>query len=102
MAIVNCVLFLKYPLYKQVFGIVNRPLFLISGVFFLPDSVPAPYRDHVLINPLVHIIMAFRKGFYPEYRAVGRDMDYLYGIAFLTLFAGMLVFTLSRKTLRNE
>ncbi|WP_324280248.1 ABC transporter permease (plasmid) [Sinorhizobium kummerowiae] len=101
-AMVNCVLFLKYPLYKQVFGIVNRPLFLISGVFFLPDSVPAPYRDHVLINPLVHIIMGFRKGFNPEYRAVGRDRDYLYRIAFLTLFAGMLVFTLSRKTLRNE
>ncbi|ODR88349.1 ABC transporter permease [Sinorhizobium alkalisoli] len=101
-AMVNCVLFLKYSLYEQVFNIVNRPLFLISGVFFLPDSIPDPYRDLVLINPLVHIIMGFRKGFYPEYRAIGLDMNYLYGIAFLTLFAGMLVFTLSRKTLRNE
>ncbi|ASY60255.1 ABC transporter permease [Sinorhizobium sp. CCBAU 05631] len=101
-AMINAVLFLKYPLYEQVFSIVNRPLFLISGVFFLPDSIPAPYRDLVLINPLVHVIMGFRKGFYPEYRAIGLDMTYLYGIAFLTLFAGMLVFTLSRKTLRNE
>jgi capsular polysaccharide transport system permease protein len=101
-AMINCVLFLKYPLYEQVFNIVNRPLFMISGVFFLPDSIPAPYRDLVLINPLVHIIMGFRKGFYPEYRAIGLDMSYLYGIAFLTLFVGMLVFTLSKKTLRNE
>jgi len=101
-AMINAVLFLKYPLYEQVFSIVNRPLFLISGVFFLPDSIPAPYRELVLINPLVHVIMGFRKGFYPEYRAVGLDMGYLYGIAFLTLFVGMLVFTLSRKTLRNE
>lgn len=101
-AMINAVLFLKYPLYEQVFNIVNRPLFLISGVFFLPDSIPAPYRELVLINPLVHIIMSFRQGFYPEYRAIGLDMTYLYGIAFLTLFAGMLVFTLSRKTLRNE
>ncbi|MDW9394360.1 ABC transporter permease [Sinorhizobium meliloti] len=100
--LINCVLFLKYPLYEQVFSIVNRPLFLISGVFFLPDSIPAPYRDLVLINPLVHVIMGFRQGFYPEYRAIGLDMSYLYGIAFLTLFTGMLVFTLSRKTLRNE
>ncbi|MBP2233692.1 capsular polysaccharide transport system permease protein [Sinorhizobium kostiense] len=101
-AMINCVLFLKYPLYEQVFGIVNRPLFLISGVFFLPDSIPGPYRDLVLLNPLVHIIMGFRRGFYPEYRAVGLDMNYLYGIAFLTLFAGMLVFTISKKALRNE
>lgn len=101
-AMVNSVLFLKYPLYEQVFGIVNRPLFLISGVFFLPDSIPEPYRDLVLVNPLVHAIMGFRKGFYPEYRAIGLDMNYLYCVAFLTLFIGMLVFTLSSKTLRNE
>ncbi|QHG73122.1 ABC transporter permease [Ensifer adhaerens] len=101
-ALVNCVLFMKYPLYQHIFGIVNRPLFLISGVFFLPDSLPAPYRDLVLFNPLVHVIMGFRKGFYPEYRAIGLDMEYLYGIAFLTLFGGMLAFTLSGKTLRNE
>ncbi|KSV61873.1 RkpT1, cell surface polysaccharide export ABC-2 transporter [Sinorhizobium sp. Sb3] len=101
-AMANAVLFLKYPLYEQVFGIVNRPLFLISGVFFLPDSLPVPYRDLVLVNPLVHIIMGFRKGFYPEYRAAGLDLNYLYGVAFLTLFVGMLVFTLSRRTLRDE
>lgn len=101
-SMVNCVLFLKYPLYEQVFGIFNRPLFMISGVFFLPDSIPTPYRELVLINPLVHIIMSFRQGFYPQYRAFGLDMSYVYGIAFMTLFSGMLVFTLSRKTLRNE
>ncbi|WEX75094.1 ABC transporter permease [Sinorhizobium numidicum] len=101
-AMINSVLFLKYPLYEQVFSIVNRPLFMISGVFFLPDAIPAPYNHLVLLNPLVHIIMGFRQGFYPEYRAIGLDMNYLYGIAFLTLFAGMLVFTFSSKTLRNE
>ncbi len=101
-AMVNAVLFLKYPLYEQIFGIANRPLFLISGVFFLPDSLPTPYRDLVLVNPLVHIIMGFRKGFYPGYRAIGLDLNYLYGVAFLTLFVGMLVFTLSRRTLRDE
>ncbi|MBD9641927.1 ABC transporter permease [Ensifer sp. ENS07] len=101
-AMINVVLFIKYPLYEQVFNILNRPLFLISGVFFLPDSIPAPYREIVLINPLVHIIMNFRQGFYPQYRAAGLDMDYVYRIAFLTMFVGMLVFTLSRRTLRSE
>ncbi|NOV21628.1 ABC transporter permease [Ensifer adhaerens] len=101
-AMVNSVLFLKYPLYEQVFNIVNRPMFLVSGVFFLPDSIPVPYRELVLINPLVHVIMAFRKGFYPQYRAIGLDMSYLYGIAFLTLFVGMIVFTFSSRTLRSE
>lgn len=65
-----------------------------------PDSIPAPYHDLVLLNPLMH--MGFRQGFCLQYRAIGLDMEYLSGFAFLTLFAGMLVFTLSRKTLRNE
>ncbi len=62
-AMVNCLLLLKYQVYEQV---------------------------------------GFRKGFYPEYRANGLDMNYLYIVAFLTLFVGMLVSTLSRRTLRNK
>ncbi|MCV9998860.1 ABC transporter permease [Pararhizobium sp. YC-54] len=102
MALINNVMFLKYALYEQVFSIVNRPLFLISGVFFLPDAIPHPYREVVLFNPLVHVVMQFRVGFYSEYRAVGLDMPYAYTFAFLTLFIGMLLFTSSSALLRSE
>jgi len=100
--LINNVMFVKYPLYEQVFSIINRPLFLISGVFFLPDSIPAPYKDIVLLNPLVHLTMLFRTGFYDEYRAIGLDTSYLYGFAFLTLFFGMVLFSSSAALLRNE
>ncbi len=102
MGMINNVMFLKYPLYEQVFSIVSRPLFLISGVFFLPDAIPLPYRDVVLLNPLVHVTMLFRTGFYDGYRAAGLDPVYLYNFAFLTFFLGMLLFTFSSTLLRNE
>jgi capsular polysaccharide transport system permease protein len=101
-ALINNVMFLKYPLYEQLFTIVNRPMFLISGVFFLPDAIPLPYRDIVLLNPLVHVTMLFRTGFYDGYRAAGLDPVYLYNFAFLTLFLGMTLFTFSSSLLRNE
>lgn len=99
---INNVMFVRFPLYEQLFTIVNRPLFLLSGVFFLPDALPLPYRDIVLLNPLVHVTMLFRTGFYEGYRAVGLDTSYLHGFAFLTLFTGMVLFTFSSSVLRNE
>ncbi|EUB96516.1 ABC-2 type transporter [Rhizobium sp. CF080] len=100
-ALANNVLFLKYPLYEKVFGIVTRPLFMVSGVFFLPDSLPHPARDVILLNPLVHVVMLFRKGFYPEYRAAGFDAGFLYSVALPLLLAGLLIFTGSRRSLRQ-
>ncbi|MDX3928636.1 MAG: ABC transporter permease [Shinella sp.] len=101
-ALLNSVLFIKYPAYEKLFNIVNRPLFLISGVFFLPDAIPHPYREIVLMNPLVHLIMLFRKGFYSEYRAIGLDINYFYAIAFSIFFAGLLLFTSSKSVLRGR
>lgn len=71
-------------------------------MFFLPDEMPHPYRDILLTNPVCHVIMLFRTGFYPEYRAIGLDLPYLTTFSALVFFGGMIVFTLSRKTLRNE
>jgi capsular polysaccharide transport system permease protein len=96
----NNVLFLKYPLYEKVFGIVTRPLFLVSGIFFLPDSLPPSARDAVLFNPLAHVVMKFRMGFYPQYRAIGYDAGYIWTFALLMLFTGILLFTLFRRALR--
>lgn len=98
----NNVAALRFPLYEQIFNIVNRPMFLISGVFFLPDALPLPARDIVLLNPLVHVVMLFRKGFYPEYRAAGLDMFYLYCVVFSFLFVGLAFFTNSVSVLRSR
>jgi capsular polysaccharide transport system permease protein len=100
--IFNNVATLRFPLYEQVFNIINRPMFLISGVFFLPDALPVPIRDIVLLNPLVHVVMLFRKGFYPEYRAEMMNMTYLYSFALTILFMGLLLFTRSSSVLRSR
>ncbi|RVQ20100.1 ABC transporter permease [Sinorhizobium meliloti] len=97
----NSVMFIKYALYEQLYGIITRPMFLLSGIFFLPESMPHPYKEFLLFNPLVHVIMLFRTGFYPEYRAISLDIPYLAAFSALVFFGGLTVFTFSRKTLRN-
>lgn len=101
-ALMNNVLFIKYPSWERIYGVISRPLLLFSGVYFLTDSVPDPFHEILLYNPIAHIIMLFRTGFYPEYRADGLDMEYMYGVSMVVLFFAYLLFTMSREVLRGR
>lgn len=93
--LINIPMFDNYPLYEQIFNLVNRPMFMISGVFFLPDSMPHPIQQVLMWNPLVHVIMWFRSGIYPEYRAIGLDLGYLGLTATTLVMIGLFLFTIS-------
>ncbi|WP_026621882.1 capsular polysaccharide transport system permease protein (plasmid) [Ensifer sp. WSM1721] len=99
---INIVMFARFPLYEQIFGIINRPLFMISGVFFLPESLPNPFHDVILYNPLVHIIMWFRSAVYPEYRADGLDTGYVIEFALVCFVAGLALLTTSMREVRED
>lgn len=66
------------------------PLYFLSGVIFPIASVPQPFRDWMLFNPLVHGLEAARLGFGPYYYAVpGMNLAYLYGCALVLVFFGL-------------
>lgn len=89
--IINCFLFFRFPVYKQVWSIINRPLFIISCIFFTFESVPQPYRDYLWYNPFVHIIGISRSGFYASYRAEYVSMAYVFGISLVLMFLGLML-----------
>lgn len=95
----NCVLISRYPIWQSVWSVLTRPLVLISGVIFIPESIPQPYRDWLLWNPLVHVISEGRKAFYPTYTADYISHMYVYAIAFTTLAVGL---ALLRRTFRDS
>lgn len=92
--ILNCYLFLAFPVWERIWAIFNRPLFVLSGLFFLFETVPHPYQDWLWWNPLLHIIGQARAGFYATYPA-----DYvspLY-VALIALFCAVLGLGLLRR-----
>ncbi len=94
----NCSLFTLMPTWQRFFNLINRPLFLISGIFFTPESLPADIREYIFLNPLVHVIGLMRRGFYPSYTA-----DYVNFPLLIGLPAGFIVlglFLLWRYELR--
>ncbi len=67
--ILNCYLFLAFPVWERIWGIFNRPLFVLSGLFFLFETVPQPYDRWLWWNPVLHVIGQARAGFYATYPA---------------------------------
>lgn len=74
----------------KVTGLVMMPLYIVSGVIFPVASVPQPYRDWLLYNPIVHGLEAARLGFARNYYAIpGLSVAYLYVFALVTVFLGL-------------
>ncbi|KIN62874.1 ABC-2 type transporter [Sulfitobacter noctilucicola] len=87
----NSFLTLAYPIWNTAWSILNRPLFLVSCVFFIFETVPQPYSDYLWFNPIVHIAGLMRDGFYPFYQPTYVSKVYPLAIAALTAMAGLFL-----------
>lgn len=101
MGLINVALFERFPLYENIFSIINRPLYMLSGVIIIPESLSGPIYHALMWNPLVHVVMWFREAIYPEYRAADLDRLYVLECSSVLLMVGLYLFTLSR-VLREE
>ncbi|MGR3617179.1 MAG: ABC transporter permease [Paracoccaceae bacterium] len=76
--VLTCFLGSAFPVWTQIWAVLSRPLFILSGVLFLPENVPIAYREVFLLNPLAHVISQFRSAFYPTYHAQNVDPIYVF------------------------
>lgn len=61
---INCVLIGFFPTWQNVWGVLNRPMFIISGVLFHLATLPSQMQDALWYNPVSQIIAATRSGLY--------------------------------------
>lgn len=98
---INITLYARFPLYEKFYTMASRPLFFMSGVFFLTDSIPKPYSEYMLWNPIAHVIMWFRAGVYSEYRPHGLDPAYAIWMTAIYIAVGMVLLTVSGREIRE-
>lgn len=98
----NCYMFGAFPVWERIWSIMNRPLFFLSGIFLVVDSLPEGFRKVLLLNPLTHVIAEIRAGFFPTYdaRYVSPVFAYSTGLFFLVL--GMLLLYRHHRFLITE
>jgi capsular polysaccharide transport system permease protein len=97
--IFNAVLNTLVKSWNTIFGIVTRPLYLLSGVFFLAERLPPAYLSIVSWNPMLHAVEYFRSGIYPGYGRGFIDMGYLMAWAIIPVALGLAFLRLMRRQL---
>jgi capsular polysaccharide transport system permease protein len=98
----NAYLILRFAVWQVVWSILTRPLFLVSGIFFLFGAIPQPMQDYVWFNPLIHVVGMMRAGFYPGYDAGYASPLYVAGIGLGCLAAGLMLLRGDHRDLLND
>jgi capsular polysaccharide transport system permease protein len=90
--LVRAVLHDLVPELEILLNFVMKPMYIISGVMVPLASIPLPYRDWLLYNPLAQGLEAARAGFSAAYHPVsGLSVSYLFTFALMLFFIGLLL-----------
>ena len=82
--------------------IMQRFLYVASGVFFLPQSMPEWIREPLSWNPLLQCIEWFRTGFFRDYDPPWLDKTYIFAVAFGTVLVGLILERALRRRMRTQ
>lgn len=99
---VNCALIGLFPVWAQVWGIITRPLFIVSAVIFILEDMPKSAQDILWWNPLVHITGLVRTGFYATYSPNYISGVYVWGWALGTMALGFLLLGRFHRNILNR
>ena len=86
---VNAVLNSYFGSWRHIEGLIHRPLFLMSGIFFVPSTMPTAITEILVWNPILHGIEWLRYGYYEGYRPDFISFEYLIGWGLVTTLLGL-------------
>lgn len=84
----NCVLFGFFPTWQNIWKVMSRPLFLLSGLFYTFESMPVSFQTILWYNPIVHVVALMRKGFYGSYEAEFASPTYVIAVSLVMFVIG--------------
>lgn len=95
---VNALLYQRFQAWQHIEKIFARPLFFLSGVFYIPSVLPPEAVAVLRWNPILHIVELTREGYYSNYRSDVLDVSYLVTVATAFVLIGLFWERISRKT----
>ena len=90
MGMMDCLLGGLFPVWKVIWKILTRPMFIASGVLFIYEDLPPLVQDILWWNPLMHLTGYVRTGFYPNYYASYVSIQYVLGVAMILIMFGLM------------
>ncbi len=94
--LVNLTLIKLWESWRFVWQIINRPIFFISGIFFIPSLLPEYALDYLKWNPVLHLIEWIRTAYYPNYDSRILDVGFLLSLSLIFIVLGLFAERLNR------
>ncbi len=86
----------------KVFGLIMRPLFFCSGIFFSVETIPEQFRSILLVNPLLHFLEKIRSVYFESfYSPFANDIYILLWTVSLTIISLWLYTKLQNKIIAS-
>jgi len=98
----NCFLNSVFPIWIRVWAIFNRPMFIISCIFFVYESIPEPYRGILWYNPVVHIVGEMRHAFYFTYDAIYVSGVYVFSVSGCLFMLALILLNRYHRDILNN
>lgn len=99
---VNCFLMSLFPIWQFIWAVLNRPMFIASGVLFLIDDLPDHIRETIMLNPMAHVVSMMRSGLFSSYDAPYASEVYVYLVAGLLALLGMILLHRYHRIIMDE
>lgn len=93
----NAVIVSLWESWRHIEKVLTRPLFFISGIFYIPSNLPPEAVAILKWNPVLHLVEWVRSGYYPNYDSTILDRTYPAGIAMVLILLGLAGERLYRK-----
>lgn len=87
----NAYLFTRFPVWSNIWAILTRPLFIISGVIIIYEDMPELAQRILWYNPVLHLTGLMRKGFYPMYHPDYISFTYIGLCTIIPMITGLLL-----------
>lgn len=84
------------PIWRILWKIMTLPLLFLSGVLYVPSTMPPEVQAIIWWNPFLHCIEAMRSSSYLDYISL-YSPSYLFGLTTVVLLVSLMVERLFRK-----
>ncbi len=94
---INAVIYVHANAWQHIEKVLARPMFFLSGVFYIPSNLPPQAIDVVSWNPVLHLVEWNRTGYYPNYESSVLNIWYPLAIALTLTVVGLTAERVLRK-----
>ncbi|MDT3376751.1 ABC transporter [Labrys neptuniae] len=97
MGVINSVIVAAVPMWMTGYSLLIIGVWASSGVVFVADTIPEPYRSMLAYNPALQTVEWMRSAYYTGYGQLVLDKPYTIAVGLVSLVGGLAL----ERVLRN-